>query len=112
VGLYEYGNPTGQPVTVFHGVPACGAGFVFADEPARDRRLRLIAPDRPGVGLSTAFDGWTVRSYPSMVTELADALDVDHDDRVGRPAVASPGCVVTRQRAGRQGEGADQRGGQ
>jgi pimeloyl-ACP methyl ester carboxylesterase len=77
VGLYEYGNPTGQPVMVFHGVPACGAGFVFADEPARERRLRLIAPDRPGVGLSTAFDGWTVGSYPSMVTEFADALDID-----------------------------------
>src|ERR1700681_464802 len=77
VGLYEYGNPTGQPVMVFHGVPSSGAGFVFADEPARERRLRLIAPDRPGVGLSTAFDGWTVGSYPSIVTELADALDID-----------------------------------
>jgi pimeloyl-ACP methyl ester carboxylesterase len=77
VGVYEYGDPSGQPVMVFHGVPACGAGFGFADEPARERGLRLIAPDRPGVGLSTPSDGWTVGSYPSMVTALADALDID-----------------------------------
>jgi pimeloyl-ACP methyl ester carboxylesterase len=77
VGVYEYGDPAGRPVMVFHGVPACGAGFTFADEPAGQRGLRLIAPDRPGVGLSTAFDGWTVGSYPSMVTALADALDID-----------------------------------
>jgi pimeloyl-ACP methyl ester carboxylesterase len=58
----------------FHGVPACGAGFAFADQPARERKLRLIAPDRPGVGLSTPLEGWTVGFYPAIVTELADAL--------------------------------------
>ena len=31
VGVYEYGDPAGQPVMVFHGVPACGAGFPWAD---------------------------------------------------------------------------------
>jgi pimeloyl-ACP methyl ester carboxylesterase len=78
VGLYEYGDRTGRPVMVFHGVPACGAGFAFADEPARNRKLRLIAPDRPGVGLSAPLDGgWTVGSYPAIVTQLADALGVD-----------------------------------
>ena len=77
VGLYEYGDPAGRTVMCFHGVPACGAGFVFADQPARERKLRLIAPDRPGVGFSTPLDGWTVGFYPAIVTELADALGVD-----------------------------------
>jgi len=53
VGVYEYGDPDGAPVMVFHGTPACGAGFAWADAPARERGLRLIAPDRPGVGLSS-----------------------------------------------------------
>ena len=50
VGVYEYGDPGGRPVFAFHGVPACGAGFDWADEPARSRGIRLLAPDRPGVG--------------------------------------------------------------
>jgi pimeloyl-ACP methyl ester carboxylesterase len=78
VGIYEYGDPAGAPVMVLHGTPACGAGFAFADEPARERGLRLIAPDRPGVGLSTPSDPYTVADYPAQLGALADALELDH----------------------------------
>jgi len=77
VGLYEYGDPQGQSVLTFHGVPACGAGFDFADTPARARGLRILAPDRPGVGRSSPVDGWGIADYPAMVAALADALGVD-----------------------------------
>ena len=82
VGVYEYGDPDGAPVMVFHGVPACGAGFTWADQPARERGLRLVAPDRPGVGISTALTptasgAWRVCDYPPPVVELADALGID-----------------------------------
>ena len=61
----------------FHGVPACGAGFAWADDPARARGLRLIAPDRPGVGLSTGRAvGFAVRDYPPMISALADTLGI------------------------------------
>ena len=76
VGVYNYGDPDGAPVMVFHGTPACGAGFAWADGPARDRALHLIAPDRPGVGLSSRLASWTVGEYPAMVAALADALGV------------------------------------
>jgi len=76
VGVYEYGEPDGRPVMVFHGIPACGAGFEWADTPARERNLRLIAPDRPGVGLSTRQPDWTVRDWPPIVTALADHFGV------------------------------------
>jgi pimeloyl-ACP methyl ester carboxylesterase len=76
VGYYTYGAPDGQPVLVFHGTPACGAGFAWADEPAATRGLRLIAPDRPGVGLSSRAT-WTVGSYPTMVASFADAMGID-----------------------------------
>jgi len=61
-------------VFVFHGTPACGAGFAWADEPARPRGLRLLAPDRPGVGLSSRRPGYVVSDYPAMVGALADVL--------------------------------------
>ncbi len=76
VGVYEYGDGSGAPVFVFHGTPACGAGFAWADEPARERALRLLAPDRPGVGRSTRRD-YTVADYPPMVAALADALGIE-----------------------------------
>jgi pimeloyl-ACP methyl ester carboxylesterase len=77
VGVYEYGDPDGAPVFAFHGTPACGAGFAWADAPARDRSLRVIAPDRPGVGLSSRLATYTVADYPPMVGALADALGID-----------------------------------
>jgi pimeloyl-ACP methyl ester carboxylesterase len=77
VGYYTYGSPDGEPVLVFHGTPACGAGVAFADAPAASRGLRLIAPDRPGVGLSSRGQGWTVGSYPKMVGAFADAMGID-----------------------------------
>jgi pimeloyl-ACP methyl ester carboxylesterase len=77
VGVYEYGDPGGAPVMVLHGTPACGAGFAWADAAARERGLRLIAPDRPGVGLSSRTPTWTVAEYPAQLRALADALGIE-----------------------------------
>lgn len=77
VGYYEFGDPDGKPVLAFHGTPACGAGFAFADAPARARGLRVIAPDRPGVGRSSRRASWLVRDYPAMVAAFADAMHID-----------------------------------
>jgi pimeloyl-ACP methyl ester carboxylesterase len=76
VGIYEYGDPTGAPVMVFHGTPACGAGFTWADAAARARGLRLVAPDRPGVGLSSRVESWSIADYPASIAALADALHI------------------------------------
>jgi pimeloyl-ACP methyl ester carboxylesterase len=77
VGYYTYGSSDGEPVLVFHGTPASGAGFAWADQPATSRGLRLIAPDRPGVGLSSRATDWTVGTYPTMVAAFADAMGLD-----------------------------------
>ena len=76
LGYAEYGDPNGTPVVFFHGTP----GSRLAAAPAwNDTSLgiRLIAPDRPGLGLSTYLPGRTLLSWPSDVTELADALSLD-----------------------------------
>jgi pimeloyl-ACP methyl ester carboxylesterase len=77
VGLYEYGDRDGDPVFVLHGTPACGAGFTWADGPALERGVKLLAPDRPGVGVSTRVAGGTVGNYPERLVEVADALGLD-----------------------------------
>lgn len=77
VGYYEYGDPDGRPVLTFHGVPACGAGFAWADEPARARGLRIVAPDRPGVGLSRRADGgFTIASEAGRMDRLCETLGI------------------------------------
>jgi pimeloyl-ACP methyl ester carboxylesterase len=79
-GYYEFGDPRGRPVVAMHGTPNSGAGFAWADAPARERGLRVLAPDRPGVGDS---DRWrldhavTVADYPGPLRAFADALRLD-----------------------------------
>ena len=78
-GYYEYGDPGGRPVVALHGTPACGAAFAWADERARTRGIRLLAPDRPGVGESDRWDpgnGVIVGDYPPALRAFADALDL------------------------------------
>jgi len=80
VGYYEFGDPDGAPLVALHGTPASGAGFVWADTPAKERNLRLIAPDRPGVGLSdrVAHNGSpVVAEYPNGLFGALDALGID-----------------------------------
>jgi pimeloyl-ACP methyl ester carboxylesterase len=77
IGIYEYGDASGAPVFALHGTPACGAGFDWTDRSARERKLRIIAPDRPGIGNSTAQPMPAVASYAAELAALADALEID-----------------------------------
>jgi pimeloyl-ACP methyl ester carboxylesterase len=79
VGYYEFGDPLGTPVVALHGTPACGAGFAWADDRARARGIRLLAPDRPGVGISdrwVAGSGATVEAYGAELRAFAEALEL------------------------------------
>jgi pimeloyl-ACP methyl ester carboxylesterase len=73
----EYGDPSGAPVFFFHGWPASrmqGAGLGPA---ARELGLRILALDRPGVGLSTYRPGWRLLDWPPVVAEVARALGLE-----------------------------------
>jgi pimeloyl-ACP methyl ester carboxylesterase len=80
VGYYEFGDPDGTPVLALHGTPGSGAGFAWADTAARALGIRLIAPDRPGIGHSDRIvpaEGTTVARYAPEIVATADALGVD-----------------------------------
>jgi pimeloyl-ACP methyl ester carboxylesterase len=76
VGVYEYGDPGGFPVFALHGTPSCGAGFSWADAPARERGLRILAPDRPGIGFSDRAPLARVADYAPELDHVADALEI------------------------------------
>ena len=77
IGVYEYGDPDGRPVFALHGTPSCGAGFDWTDVPARERGLRVIAPDRPGIGHSDPVPLTSVAQYAGEIVALADALAIE-----------------------------------
>lgn len=68
----EYGDADGAPVLFLHGTPGSRrlGGLFHAD--ARERGIRLIAPDRPGYGRS---EPWPDRSIADAGTYLTDLLD-------------------------------------
>jgi pimeloyl-ACP methyl ester carboxylesterase len=83
LGYAEYGDPAGTPVFAFHGFPGSRLQFRVAGEAARKRGVRVIAPDRPGMGLSTFQAGRKLLDWPHDVRELADALGIDRFAVVG-----------------------------
>ncbi len=84
VGVAEHGDPDGDVVFVLHGTPASRLGFELTDRPARERRVRVVCPDRPGVGRSDPMPGrWQVVDYADDLAGLADGLGVDQFAVVG-----------------------------
>ena len=74
LGYAEYGVRDGKPVLVFHGSPGSRLQVQAAHAPALARGIRVVAPDRPGLGLSTRLPGRQIADWSSDVRELADAL--------------------------------------
>ncbi len=52
IGYAEYGDPRGASVLAIHGTPGSRFMFALTDKAARERGLRIFAPERPGYGLS------------------------------------------------------------
>ena len=77
LGFAEFGDPSGAPVLAIHGTPGSRYMFALTDRAARARGLRIIAPERPGYGLSE--DRWvaTLGELAADATALADALGLD-----------------------------------
>jgi len=77
LGYCRLGSAGGAPVMSFHGGLSCRLESVFADDLCSRLGVNLIAPDRPGIGLSDCSPGRTLLDWPSDVEALADALGFD-----------------------------------
>jgi pimeloyl-ACP methyl ester carboxylesterase len=78
VGYAEVGDPDGHPVLHLHGTPGSRleVSFPALRHAAEDLGIRVIAPERPGMGLST-FRRLTILDYPQLVGSFADALGLE-----------------------------------
>lgn len=81
----ENGDSDGQPVFFFHGTPGSHLDWMLFDIEDSARRLgvRLIAVDRPGMGLSDFQPGRKFLDWPRDVAALADSLALERFSVLG-----------------------------
>jgi len=72
----EYGDPAGFPVLHFHGGLSSRLDAAPAREAASGKGVRLLSPDRPGIGRSTFQPGRRLIDWPADVSFLADSLGI------------------------------------
>jgi pimeloyl-ACP methyl ester carboxylesterase len=88
----EWGLPNGKPVLYFHGTP--GSRLWCPDEESTSAAgVRLIIPDRPGIGRSDPLEGRTLADWPKDVEALADALQIASFAVIGVSAGGPPAAA-------------------
>jgi pimeloyl-ACP methyl ester carboxylesterase len=73
----EYGDPAGFPVLSFHGSPSSRLDAAPAHDAALALGVRLISPDRPGIGRSTFQRDRRLLDWPADVAGLTGSLGID-----------------------------------
>ncbi|MEW8339660.1 MAG: alpha/beta hydrolase [Candidatus Thiodiazotropha taylori] len=73
----EYGDPAGTPTLYFHGFPGSRLEAQLFDLPARKQKLRVLAPDRNGIGLSDPKPNRCLLDWSRDVSDLLDSLDIE-----------------------------------
>lgn len=76
LGYAEYGAPDGFVVIYAHGGLACRRDIADAAPIAAHNAIRLLAIDRPGVGLSDPKPGRTVLAWADDIAELCEQLAI------------------------------------
>lgn len=76
LGYAEYGDPAGFPLFLFHGIPGSRLMRGPDEELTAACGVRLIVPERPGMGLSDFQAGRRILDWPRDVAELADQLGI------------------------------------
>ncbi len=82
MGYASYGSPSNQTIFVFHGTPGSRLfGNILADA-ATAEGISLIAPERPGYGLSISHPA-PLLALPDDVAILADKLGIERFSVLG-----------------------------
>ncbi|MEV7525648.1 alpha/beta hydrolase [Streptomyces sp. NPDC091371] len=89
----RWGDPDGKPVFLLHGMPGSRLGPAPRGMVLYQRRMQLIAYDRPGYGGSDRHPGRTVADVARDVADIADSLGIDTFAVAGRSGGA-PGALA------------------
>lgn len=96
----EYGSPSGRPIIYCHGAPSSRVegDLIVNSATASALGLRVIVPDRPGMGRSQTQTGRRIVDWPNDVVDLAGALRLDTfavlGSSGGAPYAAACGALI------------------
>jgi pimeloyl-ACP methyl ester carboxylesterase len=76
VAWSEFGDPIGAPVLWCHGGLSSRLDIALVDSTLLAAGVRVIAPDRPGIGSSERRKGRSVRDFADDAAAVADAAGV------------------------------------
>jgi pimeloyl-ACP methyl ester carboxylesterase len=101
IGYAEFGDPDGATVLALHGTPGSRLMFALTDQAACARGLRIVAPERPGYGLSDFRRRTSLAQTAEDMTAFADALGLDRLAIIGVSgggpfAIASASSMLDR----------------
>lgn len=94
LSVAEYGDRNGFPVLVFHGFPGSKWIGRLLAEPAESVGVRIVAPDRPGIGSSSYQFNRFVRDWPHDVSALVSYLGCEEVATLGFGAGAAYALAV------------------
>lgn len=73
----EFGDSEGKPVIYNHGYNGSRLEGYMMESALDTADIRLIIPERPGIGNSTFQHGRKLLDWPNDVIALANALDIE-----------------------------------
>jgi len=76
LGFAQYGDLNGKPLFYFHGWPASRLSAEVYHQLGKKLHIRIIAPDRPGYGISDFQNDRTLLDWPDDVLAIADFLHI------------------------------------
>lgn len=79
----EHGNLQGEPAFYFHGWPSAKIQGLLMDDAGKEFGIRLVTPDRPGIGESDPQPGRRLLDWPPVLAELAEHLGWDKFHIIG-----------------------------
>jgi pimeloyl-ACP methyl ester carboxylesterase len=99
----EFGNPGGRPIIHCHGAPSSRVegDLLFDSAAAAELGVRIIIPDRPGMGRSDFKPGRRIVDWPSDVLELADDLGLEKFAVLGESGGSPYACACAALIPGR-----------
>jgi len=77
LGYEEFGDPGGFPVLNCHGGLLCRLDVEPVAGVAAELGVRIVSPDRPGVGRSDRHPGASTADFAADAEELLDALGAE-----------------------------------
>lgn len=86
LGFAEYGMKDGQPTIFMHSSLGSRIHRYTDERTLKKFGIRLIVPDRPGVGLSDSRRNMTILDWADDVERLADHLGLDRFNIIGYSA--------------------------